>query len=668
VDELSPLASELLRGVTDEMILDASSFREEETAGLEAAPEAPGLESTPFPTDWRATISATGYQFIVRWETGGKSYYEQVIKGRPIWPGYASGITIGCGFDLGYHTLAHFRDQWGTRLGAADFQRLSTTIGFKTVAPNRDAKVARAKPLVRSLSDIVVPWGMAIEQFDNSKYPDILRQLFAALDNLDKLHPHSCAALLSLTFNRGAAYKLEGERFREMRQIRAAMTAATPADFAKIPNLLRSMQRIWGAASSLAERRRGEADLFQAGLDEARLVQSVASLQMSETPLELESAGARTELPEGVEQEQTDAIDPAELESLEAEADDGLEASGPTVASVRWNPRDDEQPDYRHLDAGLAGRSFELMPEDLDALIAANDYAPKEGKVLFGLRGASLGGAAKRENAPSVMITDQRPDHRAFRCIIGVYDPAARRLWAYQASTVPNAGAVLLCFNKARARVPMDKLEGNILPTGCYTYTVGTHRVGTPSEIRTVLRLSTTASGASQVVVLRSLGDVMYDRFDAQPIATPADNIHPGQRNTGFSSLGCLTLPGFYSGGQHTGIWKDFRAAAGVKADSDGDQYSLLLFTGLDAAISASVRNGGAHTPTDLQRLRHGSQGARVAALQTALGLTPDSTQRFGPLTRKALIDRQTAKLGWADGIYSPAMDGLLGFNIYATT
>jgi hypothetical protein len=667
MDDLSPLAAELLQRVTDEMVTEAAGFREEGAAERQAVPEGPVVESTPLPTDWRASISAAGYQFIVRWETGGKSYYEQVIKGRPIWPGFASGITIGCGFDLGYHTLEQFREQWGTRLGASDFQRLSTTTGFKTDAPNREAKVARAKALVRSFSDIVVPWDIAIEQFDNAKYPDILRQLFAALDNLDRLHPHSRAALLSLTFNRGPAYKREGDRFKEMRAIRAAMTSGTATDFAGIPDLLRAMQRIWGETSSLAERRRGEAQLFQAGLDEAKLAQGVGARQVTEVPSGLEAvADPLLEQPEGIEAQQTDIADVDELGATGLEAEATLEAAGLTMASVRWNPKDDEQPDYRHLDTSLAGRSFELLPEDLEALIAANDYAPKPSKLLFALRGASLGGPAKRENATSIMIMDQRPDHRAFRCIIGVYDRTPKRLWAYQASTVPNAKFVFKCYSQAQAGVSIDELMGNILPTGCYTYTVGTHHKDKPNEIPTVLRLGTTASNASPVVVLRSLGDVIYDRFDALPVATPADNIHPGQMSVGFSSAGCLTLPGFYSGGQHSGIWKDFRAAAGVDADSDGNQYSLLLLTGLDAAIAASVRNG-THTPADLLRLRHGSQGPRVAALQSALGLEADASQRLGPVTRKALIKAQTTKLGWADGIYSPAMDGLLGFNIYVS-
>jgi hypothetical protein len=119
-------------------------------------------------------------------------------------------------------------------------------------------------------------------------------------------------------------------------------------------------------------------------------------------------------------------------------------------------------------------------------------------------------------------------------------------------------------------------------------------------------------------------------------------------------------MPGFYAQGRHTGIWSDFRAALGFDDSSLGKQFSMMLLTGLDAIAAAEGAGNG------LARLRHGSRGPRVVSLQRALGLTPDSSQILGPVTRKTLIDRQQRKLGWSDGIYSPAMDGLLGFNVYA--
>jgi hypothetical protein len=90
-----------------------------------------------------------------------------------------------------------------------------------------------------------------------------------------------------------------------------------------------------------------------------------------------------------------------------------------------------------------------------------------------------------------------------------------------------------------------------------------------------------------------------------------------------------------------------------------------MLLTGLDAALASQIRSGR-RTLADIRRLRHGSAGPWVAALQAALGISAQSNPQLGPTTRQALVARQVAKLGWADGIYSPAMDQLLGLQIYA--
>jgi hypothetical protein len=159
---------------------------------------------------------------------------------------------------------------------------------------------------------------------------------------------------------------------------------------------------------------------------------------------------------------------------------------------------------------------------------------------------------------------------------------------------------------------------------------------------------------------------VIYDRFDRFVTAKPADNIHPAQMAPSFSSAGCLTIPGFYADGRHTGGWADFRTALGLGPQSNGKQYSLVLLTGLDAALAARIR-GGAADVAQISRLRQGSTGPRVAALQSALGLPAEAKAQIGPSARQALVKLQVAKLGWSDGIYAPAMDQLLGLNIYAS-
>jgi len=660
------LSCRLLAGITDAMVKESAAYREDP---FPLPPtESNGLESATAPADWRDAISAVGYALIVRWETGGPAYYEKVIKGRPIWPGYASGITIGCGFDLGYHERSAFLEEWGTRLGAADIERLAGVIGFRTVAPDRALKVRHANELVKRLSDIVVPWATAIEQFEGAKLPRLLGQMYRSLPDVATLHPHCRAALLSLLFNRGPAFSAAGDRFAEMRAIGVAVRSGDRHELARVPSLLRAMKRIWGNESSLARRREDEAVLFESGLQERGALESLNCTQQ-ESGLEgagLELEADSTEQHEDVATEPSDVTD--ELEDLppvsEFLADDGLEFGTLSAANVRWNVRDDEHPDYRHLDRNAVAMTFELTTADFDLLIEANEFATQHERLLFALRGAALPGGAQVD-AASLIVTDQRPDHRRFRCVMGVYDRNRRRLSAFPASTVPNAHYVFRCFTLASQGAALANLTGNMLPTGCYTYAVGTHKAGQPGEIPTVLRLSKSATGASPVLVLRSIADLEYDRFDPFLVATPADNIHPGQLSEGFSSAGCLTLPGRYAGGTHSGIWREFRAASGLDRARNGDLFSLMLLTGLDAAAAARVRTAGVD-PASLRRLRHGSKGKHVVKLQAALGLKPDQSQLVGPITRAALVKRQASVLGWADGIYSPAMDGLLGLGVYS--
>ncbi|CDZ68161.1 Hypothetical protein NGAL_HAMBI2605_64450 [Neorhizobium galegae bv. orientalis] len=654
------LAYEGMTPLDDSGIAEMLGYRE----SYELPNTGEGLESTALDKPWQEVIPRVAYDFVVRWETGGRAYYEQVIKGRPIWPAYSSGITIGCGYDLGYHTLAEFQADWGTRIPRAEFDRLEPTIGFKTTDPNRAAKVRKAQALVESLQDIVVRWDVAIEQFDTAKMPKLVGDLYRALDNLDRLNPLYRGPLLSLVFNRGAGgFTSSKDRYREMREIRRLMTAGRRTDFEKIPAQLRAMIRIWGEDSSLAKRRREEAELFERGLAEFQLTES---LQLFVQAVGIESAGEPlTEIHEDVA-EPSDVDEDAETVEL------GLEAAGPTLADVKWNPNDDEQPDYRHLPKLPSGTAFDLTAADLEALVEFNAFATVPGPLLvFALRGAAIAGAEKRENVESIAIIDQRPNHRDYRCVIGVLNRETQRLSAYRASTVPNANGVLSGYIKAQR----GEFEGNVLPTGCYIYTVGTHRAGTSGEIRGVLRLSKTMDGASVVIALRSTNDVVYDRRDFWHQCAPADNIHPGRRNQGFSSLGCLTLPGDYemTSKTHTGLWADFRVALGMRktfATSDnGKQFSMILVTGQDAALAASLRSSGEISNKDavreaLLRLRFGSKGAAVAKLQEKLGLEPDNTQLLGPVTRAALIGRQQQVLGWADGIYSSEMDDALGFGL----
>jgi hypothetical protein len=70
-------------------------------------------------------------------------------------------------------------------------------------------------------------------------------------------------ALVSLTYNRGASFGKQADRYREMSSIKAHMENS---QFAKIPGEFRSMKRLWPGVRGLQERREFEARLFEKGL------------------------------------------------------------------------------------------------------------------------------------------------------------------------------------------------------------------------------------------------------------------------------------------------------------------------------------------------------------------------------------------------------------------
>src|SRR5581483_10380993 len=56
-------------------------------------------------------ISQAADDLIVASEVGSRAQYEKKYR-RPEWPGGASGVTVGIGYDLGYTTPAKVRSDW----------------------------------------------------------------------------------------------------------------------------------------------------------------------------------------------------------------------------------------------------------------------------------------------------------------------------------------------------------------------------------------------------------------------------------------------------------------------------------------------------------------------------------------------------------------------------
>jgi peptidoglycan hydrolase-like protein with peptidoglycan-binding domain len=130
-------------GLPDSGTIDAATWQR-----LRALPE-------PSPD-----IPTRAVSFIAREEVGSRGFYDAQCA-RPTWPGGASGVTIGVGYDLGYQ--AGFAADWSDLGHHNTFMNMamcdyigdgrSITNGGKTNAANPGAE-ASARPSARIVRSI----------------------------------------------------------------------------------------------------------------------------------------------------------------------------------------------------------------------------------------------------------------------------------------------------------------------------------------------------------------------------------------------------------------------------------------------------------------------------------------------------------------------------------
>jgi hypothetical protein len=244
-------------------------------------------------------LSPAARELILRHESGGRLYYENKLRNRPHWPGFASGITIGFGWDLGCHTRADLERAWRPILGPAVTDRLAAALGLRAVEPDRQAKVARLEMLLRSFADIRIPWESAEKVFDSEMLPAEIARTARVLPNTDELPDDCFGALVSLVLNRGAGgFDSSAPRYSEMRAIKRHMAERA---FALVPGEIRQMKRLWPESPGLQARREEEAALFERGVallaGREPLVRGLAGVTADAAPLPaLDAAPDRVDL------------------------------------------------------------------------------------------------------------------------------------------------------------------------------------------------------------------------------------------------------------------------------------------------------------------------------------------------------------------------------------
>lgn len=173
------------------------------------------------------------------------------------WPGHASGISLGHGYDLGYCSRDQFLADWGGRLPPEALNRLAEAIGLTGV---------RAKNRAPQFADIRITKKMADDVFVARSVPRMLHATQLAFPGVERLPADAAGALVSLVYNRGGAMvdKPGQDNRREMRAIRDECARAK-ADLRLLAAQLRSMKRLWEGkgVDGLIRRREAEAQLVE---------------------------------------------------------------------------------------------------------------------------------------------------------------------------------------------------------------------------------------------------------------------------------------------------------------------------------------------------------------------------------------------------------------------
>lgn len=194
-------------------------------------------------------ISGAGMEQLVQHEIVSKSYYNKFLK-HPIWPGGASGVTIGIGYDLGYNRAAQIQRDWSGRVSDADLEKLKKVAGLKA---------DKAKKQLPRVKTVTVAFEDATAVFSERTLPRYAAATRKAYPGVEKLHADAQAALLSLVYNRGTA--MSGARRKEMAAIRPLVLQQ---DYAGIAQEILNMKHLWQGKGldGLLKRRDDEAALI----------------------------------------------------------------------------------------------------------------------------------------------------------------------------------------------------------------------------------------------------------------------------------------------------------------------------------------------------------------------------------------------------------------------
>jgi len=218
------------------------------------------LATQPKPFD---KLHTNGVAFIAKEETGGLHYYEMVTRW-PHYPGHASGITIGVGYDLRFNTEGNFKASWGSYLPDTYIDELVKDIGKKG---------SKSRAVELKNKGVKIPFKSAWPVLIKMTLPRFYQNTESIYPSIDKLPDLCRSVLVSIVFNRGS--RLSGSTRKEMKGIQRILHLADEATLTQqqktellqeVEEQILSMKRLWAPGSGLIKRRQAEANLWREGL------------------------------------------------------------------------------------------------------------------------------------------------------------------------------------------------------------------------------------------------------------------------------------------------------------------------------------------------------------------------------------------------------------------
>lgn len=196
-------------------------------------------------------VSEKAIDVIINAEISSPEYYKKKLQVTN-WPGGASGLTVGIGYDLGYNTKAQIAKDWAGLVDADTIKKLQSVAGYK----GEDAR-KQLGPIMKSVS---IPLEAAEKQFYKGSVPRYAQMALKAYPGLDQLLPDAAGAIVSLVFNRGTSFT--GSNRREMKELKPLIASK---DYNAIADKIVEMKRLWQNTNltGLLARRDAEAALVR---------------------------------------------------------------------------------------------------------------------------------------------------------------------------------------------------------------------------------------------------------------------------------------------------------------------------------------------------------------------------------------------------------------------